>query len=144
MPPVTEQCREAIDEAFEKFKVRVDKFGQRMKESEARVAGLKVKLTVLLIQVKIRDEKMRMGLKVYAAMKKRNLDEAAGIFMDARAVVNGFIDEIHALQADYRRWCDEAGIPYESSPSPIDCARRRRTQRTRRRKPRGSQARGRA
>ena len=46
-------------------------------------------------------------------MKKRNLDEAAGIFMDARAVVNGFIDEIHALQADYRRICDEAGIPYE-------------------------------
>ena len=49
-------CRLEIEEAFETSRVRVAKFQQRAQESQARIAGLKVKLIMLLIQIKIRSK----------------------------------------------------------------------------------------
>ena len=75
VPPMSDECRAAVEGAFEGAKERVERFARRIQGSQARVAGLKIKLAVLLLQIRIRDEKMKMGLGVYAAMKRRNLDE---------------------------------------------------------------------
>ena len=56
---------------------------------------------------------MKMGLTIYSAMRKRNLDEAAEKFMEAREIISNFIEEIRVKQAEYRRICEDAGIPYE-------------------------------